>query len=210
MNETKRLNVLNNNAHSSHCRACKERVREILTAVYGECRINHQFRWPAHPEAYASTPIADALKQIRSALGDWRGQRDFIKSALMPPCDFYIAAPPFIVEFDESQHFTRARQITLSFYPEYSPLGFSLPRWRELCTAIDARDDRPVDRDERRAWYDTLRDLVPIAQGFQPTIRLYADAYRWCSLDPTSAAALAQFHTLLGHRLPDAKPASPS
>jgi hypothetical protein len=193
---------LNNNIHSAHCRACKERVRELLAATYGQCRVNHQFRWPARPEDYANTLIADSLQQIRAALGAWRGQRDFIKSALMPPCDFFISAPPFIVEFDESQHFSRARLITLSLYPETIPLGFSLAHWQQLCGEIDARDDQPIDRDERRAWYDTLRDFVPAVHGFEPTIRLYGAETPWCSLEAASAAAQEHFRTLINNRLP--------
>lgn len=148
--------------------------------------------------------IAEALQEIRNALGNRRGHRDFIKSAVVPPCDFYLAAPPFIVEFDESQHFTGARDITLSHYPGSVSLGFSPARWRELCRAIDARDDDPIDRDERRAWYDTLRDLVPALHGFAPTVRLYAGEFVWCSLDSADRAATVQFRAWLGSRLPQA------
>ena len=176
------LKVLNNNIHSPHCRACKERVREILTAAYGECRVNYQFPWPAFAEDYSTTAVGNSLQLIRSALGNWRGHRDFVKSARVPPCDFYISDPPFIVEFDESQHFSRARQITLEFYPKTLSLGFSLSRWRNLCSAIGAQDDDPIDRDERRAWYDVLRDLVPIVYGFKPTVRLYARDCEWCAM----------------------------
>ena len=41
-------------------------------------------------------------------------------------------------------------------------------------------------RDEQRAWYDTLRDLVPSIKGLRPTVRLYARDRAWCSLDPDS------------------------
>jgi hypothetical protein len=124
------------------------------------------------------------LEQIRIALGDVRGHRDFIKSAQVPPCDFYVPAPGFTVEFDESQHFTKPRLVSLSFYPDGLKLGFSLARWQELCRQIDARDDTPMDRDERRAWYDVLRDLVPPVYGLVPTARLYAEDAAWCALDP--------------------------
>ncbi|MGH7798118.1 MAG: hypothetical protein ACREQ2_24920 [Candidatus Binatia bacterium] len=191
--------------HSAHCRACKERVRELLTAIYGDCRTHHQFPWPAGPEDYANTVIGHSLERIRRALGEWRGHRDFIRSAFMPPCDFYVSTPPFIVEFDESQHFTRARLITLSLYPEMA-LGFSIPRWQELCREVDAQDDQPFDRDERRAWYDTLRDLVPAVHGFEPTIRLYAAQYPWCSLDTGSVAGPEQFGALLRNLPPHANP----
>jgi hypothetical protein len=46
-------------------------------------------------------------------------------------------------------------------------------------------DDQPFDRDERRAWYDALRDLVPIVYGFKPTVRLYAGEREWCRFDLT-------------------------
>jgi len=176
------LTVLNNNIHSPHCRACKKRVREILTATYGECRVNYQFPWPARAEDYSTTAVVNSLQLICTALANWRGHRDFVKSARVPPCDFYVSDPPFILEFDESQHFSRARQITLEFYPKTLPLGFSPLRWQDLCREIDARDDKPIDRDERRAWYDALRDLVPMVYGFQPTVRLYAGDCEWCAL----------------------------
>jgi hypothetical protein len=196
------LNILNDNLHSAHCRACKEHVREILTANYGECQVNHGFPWPAYPEAYRNTAIGDLLERIRAALGDFRDRRDFIKSPQVPPCDYYISDPPFILEFDESQHFTGARQVTLANYPVEIPVGFPLSRWRELCREIDAKDDEPHDRDERRAWYDTLRDLVPSLHGFKPTARLYAEEFIWCSLDARSSGGIATFRDLLRDRLP--------
>ena len=187
--------------HSAHCRPCKERVRELLTAVYGNCRINHSFSWSARPEDYANTPMGNLLRQIRTALGDLRGHRDFIKSAQVPPCDYFIPDPPFIVEFDESQHFSRPRLTTLSLYPDDLDVGFSLSRWRELCREIDAKDDQPLDRDERRAWYDTMRDLLPTLYGFKPTVRLYAGEFEWCSLEAASVRDQARVAALLTARL---------
>jgi hypothetical protein len=190
------------NEHPAHCRACKERVRELLTAIYGNCRANFQFPWPSHPQDYANTPVGNLLEQIRTALGDFRGHRDFIKSAQVPPCDYFISDPPFIVEFDESQHFSHARLVTLDNYPDEIKVGFPLARWQELCRDIDAEDDQPFDRDERRAWYDTLRDLLALVHGFKPTVRLYAEEFAWCSLDAGSPAGLSSFRARLQARLP--------
>jgi len=190
------------NEHSAHCRACKERVRELLTAIYGDCRANFQFPWPSQPQDYANTAIGTQLEQIRAALGDLRGHRDFIKSARVPPCDYFISDPPFIVEFDESQHFSRPRLVTLDNYPDQIKVGFSLSRWQELCRNIDAKDDTPFDRDERRAWYDTLRDLVPIVHGFKPTVRLYGAELEWCART-AAEPDLAKFRVLLSDRLPE-------
>ena len=191
-----------NSQHSAHCRACKERVRQLLAAIYGECHVNRSFPWPARPEAYAATAIGNQLDLIRAAVGDWRGHREFIKSAQVPPCDYFISDPPFIVEFDECQHFSRPRLITLANYPKNLPVGFSRPRWQQLCRAIDARDDQPFDRDERRAWYDTLRDLVPPLHGFKPTVRLYAADLQWCGLTD-SEPDRTRFRELLRDQLPE-------
>ena len=188
--------------HPAHCRACKERVRELLFAIYGECRVSHSFTWSARPEDYANTAIGKTLQQIRAALGDLRGHRDFIKSAQMPPCDYFIADPPFIVEFDENQHFSRARLITLNNYPDNAQSGFSISRWRELCHELDAKDNKPFDRDERRGWYDVLRDWVPQVHGFAPTVRLYAGEFDWCTLDAASTTGTERFMALLSDRLP--------
>jgi hypothetical protein len=120
----------------------------------------------------------------------------------MPPCDYVVSDPPFILEFDESQHFTRPRLVTLALYPENLESGFWLSHWQELCRQIDAQDDQPFDRDERRAWYDTLRDLVPTVHGFNPTVRLYAGEFAWCSLDAAVKTGPDQFVALLRDRLP--------
>ena len=188
--------------HTQHCRPCKERVRELLTAIYGYCHVNHSFSWPARPADYEQTPIGTVLCRISASLEKLRSHRGFIKSALMPPCDFYVPSPPFILEFDESQHFSLPRLVTLSLYPEEVQLGFSLHRWQDLCRQIDAKDDEPIDRDERRAWYDTLRDLVPALHGFEPTVRLYAREFEWCSLNRALTQDREQFFALLYGRLP--------
>jgi len=187
--------------HSPHCHACQQRVYELLHAIYGACSANKQFPWPARPEDYANAAIGNILEQIRIALGDLRGHRDFIRSAQMPPCDYFISDPPFIVEFDENQHFSQPRLTTLSNYAENSPIGFSKSRWQELCRQLDARDDQPFDRDERRAWYDTLRDLLPTMHGFKPTVRLYAKEVEWCAFTVTEAG-IEQFRAQLSDRLP--------
>lgn len=188
--------------HSGHCRACKERVGELLITLYGECLTNHSFPWSARPEDYADTAIGAALLRIRAGLAQSRGHRDFIKSPRVPPCDYYVPKQKLIVEFDENQHFSRPRLVALSLYPVEVKCGFSLARWEELCRAIDAHDDIPFDRDERRAWYDTLRDLVPAIHGFNPTIRLYAEDFEWCSLDGAGARDIECFRlTMLGRAL---------
>ncbi len=168
----------------------------------GECLINHSFSWPARPEHYEGTPVGDSLLKIRAGLAKIRGHREFIKSPQVPPCDYYVPGQKFIVEFDESQHFSRARLVALGLYPRNLKFGFSLSRWQELCRQMDAKDATPVDRDERRAWYDTLRDLVPTLHGFKPTVRLYAEEIQWCSLDGATSRDVDIFYSVLRGKSP--------
>ncbi len=90
----------------------------------------------------------------------------------------------------------------MSLYPPEFEAGFPVARWKELCRLIDAKDDEPPDRDERRAWYDTLRDLVPALHGLKPTVRIYSAEFRWCLLDSRSKKDQETFSSILKQRLP--------
>lgn len=85
------------------------------------------------------------------------------------------------------------RGITLEHYPRELRVGFNRERWIQLCNEIRARDDTPLDRDETRAWYDTLRDFLPKAKGLDPTIRIFRRDYEWCSLDSKNSNDVARF-----------------
>ena len=116
---------------------------------------------------------------------------------MLPHCDFFIPNPGFILEFDESQHFTLPRKIALERYPDDLKMGFSRERWMMLCQRIDSKDNDPPYRDEQRAWYDTLRDFLPAIKGLKPTVRLFARDFVWCSLDPDDPSDVRRFKNLL-------------
>ena len=184
--------------HSERCPECKVRVRQLLERIYGTCIPNYRLGWPTQLSAYSATPIFDHLERVLRRLKEFRGHSNFVKSESIPPIDFFIPQPGFIVEFDESQHFTTPRKIALSLYPPNPLVGFPLDRWISLCEAHNAKDNDPPYRDEQRAWYDTLRDIVPILHGMQPTVRLYAGDRPWCSLDPHNNDDLDTFKAMLG------------
>ena len=96
--------------------------------------------------------------------------------------------------------------MTLSAYPDNERLGFSTEQWISLCERHDASDNDPPYRDEQRAWYDTLRDLVPSIKGLQPTVRLYARDMVWCSLDPDSNIDQQRFSAFIGIHSSTQKP----
>jgi len=172
-------------------------VRQLLERIYGTCYPNYSFPWSAQARAYKGTPLFNTLQRVLGALTAYRGYSDFIRSEQLPPCDFFVPDPGFLVEFDESQHFTVPRKIALSLYPPDSNVGFSIDRWISLCDEYNARDNNPPYRDEQRAWYDTLRDLVPSVHGFHPTVRLYANDICWCSLDPLRTEDMEMFKSKL-------------
>ncbi len=97
------------------------------------------------------------------------------------------------MEFDESQHFTLPRKISLQSYGGAVNLGFPLEKWIELCETVDAKDNDPPYRDEQRAWYDTLRDFLPVYFGLGPTVRLFAGEMHWCSLNPDNPEHVKAF-----------------
>ena len=181
--------------HSQSCAECKVRIQELLERIYGKCLRNQSFGWKTDLAAYEGTPIYSTLRDIVQALETNRGFefKRFAKSRKLAPCDYWVPDPGFILEFDERQHFTGPRRRALSSYPDDQPLGFSRERWMNLCEQHDAKDNHPVYRDEQRAWYDALRDLVPSVEGLQPTVRLYAGDSSWCLLDPDSAEDRQRF-----------------
>jgi hypothetical protein len=150
------------------------------------------------PEALSHTRFGEVLSTIYKSLQDHRGFCKFVRSKNLPRCDWFVPKPGSIVEFDESQHFTRCRAITLERYPRNLPLEFDRKLWIALCSRIQARDNDPKYRDEQRAWYDTLRDFLPTVRGLKPTVRLYAGETQWCNLDPTNTRDLETFRRIIG------------
>jgi len=98
--------------------------------------------------------------------------------------DYFLPAQRIAIEFDETQHFTAPRHLTLALYPSDFPLGFDRERWMTLCAKLDRHDDSPPHRDEQRAWLDALRDFSPALTGNRPTVRIYAGDTPWCMLNP--------------------------
>ena len=173
----------------------------MLERIYGTCLRNQSFGWPTGADAYDGTAIGHTLHEVAAVLESYRGFgiAEFVRRKSLSPCDFFVPDPGFVVEFDERQHFTRPRKLALEVYSDALPLAFPAKRWMNLCEHFDAKDNDPPFRDEQRAWYDTLRDLVPTTQGLLPTVRLYAGDLPWCSLDPTDRDDRARFSRLIRH-----------
>lgn len=91
---------------------------------------------------------------------------------------------PFIIEFDESQHFGPARLLTLSHYPADISVRFSIQVWSDHCKRTKkqpgggfARPCPPLfphtgGRHLQRAFRDMLADVLPPLHGYEPTLRI--------------------------------------
>lgn len=186
-------------AHNERCRACKKTVQAMLEKIYGRVEPNYQIGLGTRPEDYAGEAVYPALSRVYDALQEHRGYGDFVRAERIA-ADFFVPEPGFVVEFDESQHFTKPRLIALENYPAAMQAGYSVPRWKELCASLDRRDNDPPYRDEQRAWYDTLRDFLPEIKGYLPTVRLYSREMVWCELDPEKPGDVERFGDLLAQK----------
>lgn len=186
-------------SHDERCARCKERIADLLRRIYGEVEPNARLKCPTRPEHFTG-PAATELGGIYRALQSLRGHKDFVRSDNLPRCDFFVPRPGFVLEFDETQHFTAPRALALKHYPDGGRFGFDVRKWIRLCQEIKAADNDPPFRDEQRAWYDTLRDFLPDLAGLQATLRLYSKERTWCKLDPQSISDVDTFRQVLGKR----------
>lgn len=189
--------LISRRSHNERCPDCKQTVGTMLAALFGRVEVNWDLNLPSRLEEYLNTSLAQILVSVHEALQKHRGFDRFVRSSKLPRVDYFIPGQNLIVEFDESQHFTKPRDIALSLYPNGEEFGFSVKKWRVLCQELDKRDNDPPYRDEQRAWYDTLRDFVPRLSEAGQTVRLYARSMIWCSLNPGSQSDLRTFQRII-------------
>jgi len=169
----------------------------MLAALFGNVEVNWDLDLPCRLEDYNNTSLSDILGSVHDALQKNRMFDHFVKSKKLPKVDYFIPARNLIVEFDESQHFTKPRDVALSLYPYGQEFGFSVVKWRTLCQKLNKRDNDPPYRDEQRAWYDTLRDFAPTLLGTGQTVRIYSRDLIWCELNPDRKPDLLTFEQLI-------------
>lgn len=71
-----------------------------------------------------------------------------------------------IIEYDERQHFSEARKISLEAYKNVQ-LEYDRNLWIRACEDIQAKDNQPANRDEIRAFYDSVRDIEAAKHGYK-------------------------------------------
>ena len=186
--------------HDEHCRECKRIILLMLEKAYGEAKLNYRLDFKVTPESFKNTKQYKVLAEIFKALQSHRGFTDFIKSDRLPPFDFFVPRPGFIIEFDESQHFTKPREIALSLYPDDFSLGYDKKVWVQRCQTLNKRDNDLPFRDEQRAWYDTLRDFCCNLKGI-PIIRLLPEEAKWCGMNPKDNVDVVNFKKIIEQKM---------
>lgn len=181
--------------HNPRCKECKCNLYCMPKKSFGEAKIEYSLKLPARLKSLKGKWGYETLALIYQELGDFRGYREFVKVDNLPAVDYFLPKQGIIVEFDELQHFTRPRLITLSSYPDGLKLGFDRNKWIKLAIQLNKRDNDPPFRDEQRAWYDTLRDFAPMILGYKPTVRLFASEQVWCQLNPDQPSVLENFQS---------------
>jgi hypothetical protein len=81
------------------------------------------------------------------------------------------------------------RATALRAYSSKIKLGFDKERWIRLSEEIRAGDNSPIYRDEQRAFYDSVRDILAPRMGLKPVVRIFEEDVKWENDQSTSTKA---------------------
>lgn len=140
----------------------KNALQLLLNKIFnGDIVCEKSYPWLKTPEK-----IEGEYENIYKGLYEYRGDITFAKKNIKLRCDFFCEREKLIIEYDERQHFSEARKISLLSYPDI-PLYFDKQLWIQGCSDINAKDNHPFNRDEARAYYDSCRDIEAIKHGYK-------------------------------------------
>lgn len=157
-------------------------LQKHLEQRFGCIMTEAKFDWLVVPD---NNSMDDVFKKIYDKLKEMRNYSGFSNPGYKLACDFFIPSKNLIIEYDERQHFTEQRAESLAHYPPNQNLSFNKDKWREACKNIKATDNDPLYRDEQRAFYDSVRDILAARNGI-PLIRIKHGDYDWKSASGTA------------------------
>lgn len=140
----------------------KNALQLLLNRIFnGNIVCEKTFTWLKTPDT-----IEGIYENLYKALSEYRGDNAFAKRNVKLRCDFVCESKKLIIEYDERQHFSEARKVSLLSYPDI-PVCFDRELWIRACNNIQAKDGQPVNRDEVRAYYDSIRDIEASNHGYR-------------------------------------------
>ena len=150
-------------------------LMKLLKQRFGCVMTEVKFDWLKVPDRVSKDGVLDGIYKNLVSI---RGCTYFPTPCYPLACDFFIPSKNLIIEYDERQHFTEQRAKSLAHYPLDLNLGFDKDKWCEACENIKAIDNDPIYRDEQRAFYDSVRDILAARNGMT-LIRLKDGDYDW-------------------------------
>ncbi|MCQ2199481.1 MAG: hypothetical protein MJZ19_07155 [Paludibacteraceae bacterium] len=141
----------------------KNYLQRFLNKIY-DCDIVSEMTFPWMQAPYE---MDDLFCRVFQALSQYRNaDPKFARVNYKLRCDFVCESQKTIIEYDERQHFSEARAISLEAYRDI-PLNYDRNLWIKACRDIKARDKDPVYRDEGRAFFDSTRDIQAYRNGYK-------------------------------------------
>jgi hypothetical protein len=191
-------------SHNTRCHKCKSTIYFLLNSIHGA--IEHKFQAKGvsvRIDSYVNSELHSPLQAIYDALIAFRGYESFVNAKTLQRCDLFLPTRGTVVELDERQHFSEPRAVALQNYPQSLVVGFDKLGYIRRCQKLKQKDNDPKYpyRDEQRAWYDTLRDFLPVllpTQVTSPTVRVPLGFHAWCSLSPDNVDHVTYFRKLTG------------
>ena len=139
----------------------KNALQLILNKICdGDIVCEKTFPWMKTPDENSGV-----YKSLYDNLSAYRGNQNFAKKNVSLRCDFVCEKRKLIIEYDERQHFSEARRRSLLSYQNIK-LNYDRNLWIKACEDIQAKDNQPEDRDEVRAFYDSVRDIEAERHGY--------------------------------------------
>lgn len=140
----------------------KNALQLLLNKLFnGDVVCEKTFPWMKTP-----SDMSGEYTKVFESLFHYRGDTTFAKKNVALRCDFVIESQRLIIEYDERQHFTEARRLSLLAYTDI-PVNYDRQKWISACGTIQAQDNNPVNRDEIRAYYDSVRDIRAAEQRYK-------------------------------------------
>lgn len=186
--------------HDCRCNKCKSVIYAMLFRIYDDLEFCPKFDdVSVQLEAYKEKPYYEPLSKIYDALVNYRGCKDFVKSRMLNQSDLYIPTEKILIETDEKQHFSEARVIALENYPKDFQFDYDSKLYKSKCSLLQAKSSNSKHREEQRAWYDTIRDFLPMLRPdlVKKVVRIPLVGYPWCSLNHKDEKDRKKFKELL-------------
>lgn len=146
-------------------RTQKIAVKQLLETIFPNSLVEKEKKFPwGSVSDTAAQDYAEIYEPLHQSRGYTAAQ--FAKKRAIN-YDFVIEDAKLIIEYDEKQHFTQQRKISLENYPTDVVLYYDKARWIAECERIHARDNDPIYRDEQRAFRDSIRDISAYRNGYK-------------------------------------------